>query len=95
MKVGLNKENEVEHVFYKKEMANKTVMHKQSANSIKQKMSSLTQQCFMRIHNCSDNVKVSEKAKILTDFMIELKCSGYNEEDRVKILELKVLLVHI
>ena len=54
---------------------------------MKQKMHILTQQCFSRIHNTSDSAKADEKADLLSDFMEDLKISGYNECDRKNILE--------
>ena len=68
-------------------MANKYVKHKTSAMSLKQKMHILTQQCFSRIHNTCENVSTTRTVQILNEFMIDLKISGYSEQDRKKILE--------
>ena len=59
---------------------------KSSAMDQSQKMKTLSQECFRRLHNTSDNVPESVKISILNEFMIDLKNSGYNENERVKIL---------
>ena len=87
VKVGINEFNKIEYMFYKKPMASKHVTHKESAMSVNQKFSILTQQCFTRIHNTSEFINSDIKIAILDDFMKELKISGYNEDDRLKVLQ--------
>ena len=69
LKAGIDANNKIEFVFYKKPVTTKLVTLKSSAHSIKQKMSTLTQQCFMRLHNTSENVSETTKVTILNYFM--------------------------
>ena len=88
IKAGLNDDNNnIEFIFYKKPIANKYVTHKSSAQSIKQKMNTLTQQCFSRLHNTSEELDDSVKVEELDKYMQELKLSGYTESERLKILK--------
>ena len=87
IKVGMSDTNEITYEFYKKPISNKYVTHKTSAMSKQQKMHILTQQCFSRLHNTSENVSTDIAIKLLDEFMIELKISGYSETDRKNILE--------
>ena len=86
VKVKLNSNGKLEHIFYKKPMANRLTTLKSSAYSMKNKMTILTQECFRRLHNTSEFVSNETKANILNEFMIDLKLSGYNEQDRKNIL---------
>ena len=54
---------------------------------MQQKIATLTQQCFTRLHNTSETVDDSEKVEVLNAFMCELQLSGYNESDRLNILK--------
>ena len=72
--------------FYKKPTANKFVTHRNSALSMKNKVTILSQECFRRMHNTSESVNIVTKAEILSDFMADLKLSGYNEKERYNIL---------
>ena len=47
----------------------------------------LTQQCFSRLHNTSDQTDESTKVELLNSFMQELKSSGYSEAERLNILQ--------
>ena len=74
-------------MFYKKSVANKFVTLRSAALSMQQKMSSLTQQCFTRLHNTSESIDDKVKIDILNDFMYELHISGYSEKERLIILK--------
>ena len=87
LKVGINNENKIEYHFYQKPMCNKTVILKNSAFSMNQKISSLTQECFRRLHNTSAKINEEIKIQILNEFMQSLHCSGYSENDRLNILK--------
>ena len=76
----------IEHMFYKKEIANKLITMKNSAMSMNSKISILTQQCFKRFHNTSESISNELKIEILEDFMLEMYLSGYSENERYKIL---------
>ena len=82
----MNADGKIERVFFRKPIANKTTVMKSSAMDQSKKMKTLSQECFRRLHNTSDNVPESVKINILNEFMIDLKNSGYNENERVKIL---------
>ena len=87
LKAGLDSNGKIEFVFYKKPVATKLVTLKSSAHSVKQKMSTLTQQCFMRLHNTSENASEITKVTVLNEFMQELYSSGYSQYDRLTILK--------
>ena len=86
VKVRTNKCGKVEYIFYKKPAANRFSVLKNSALSIKNKMTILAQECFKRLHNTSELVEDSVKADILNEFMVDLQLSGYNEKEREDIL---------
>ena len=52
-----------------------------------QKFTIVTQQCFNRLHNTSEEVDDKVKVDILNEFMQELKESEYTETDREIILK--------
>ena len=87
VKAGLNSENKIEFQFYQKPMTNPLVTLKSSALPMNQKITILTQQCFTRLHNTSENTDEKIKVEILNDFMKELKASEYTEKDRENILK--------
>ena len=86
VKVRIDETNRIEHIFYKKPVANRLGTLKTAAYSMQNKMNILTQECFRRLHNTSDFVENDIKLSILNDFMKDLKLSGYNERDRENIL---------
>ena len=59
LKVRMNEEGYVEHIFYRKPMASTLVTHKESALSTNSKFTILTQECFRRLHNTTDNVSIT------------------------------------
>ena len=59
---------------------------KSTAMTMKQKFNILTQQCFFRLHNTSEEADIATKVEILNDFMEDLLISGYGEYDRKTIL---------
>ena len=77
----------IEYEFYRKPVTNKCVMLNTSANSMQQKMATLTQMCFMRLHNTSPDASENTKIRVLDDFMQDLHISGYTENDRKCILK--------
>ena len=86
LKAGINSIGEIEFIFYKKPVASKFVTFRSAALSMQQKISSLTQQCFTRLHNTSETIDDKVKIRILNDFMHELRISGYSEKERLTIL---------
>ena len=59
---------------------------KTSAMDKHQKMRTLSQECFRRLHNTSENISEDVKLGILNEFMLDLKTSGYGEKERLNIL---------
>ena len=86
VKVRVDENNRIEHIFYKKPVANRLGTLKTAAYSMQSKMNILTQECFRRLHNTSDFVDSEIKMNILNTFMEDLKLSGYNEKERRDIL---------
>ena len=88
LKVNLNKDNrKIEYSFYKKPMAAKVVIMKNSAMSSNVKYATLTQQCFKRIHNTCESTPFEIKVELLNQFMFELWRSGYDEKERLAIMQ--------
>ena len=81
-----NESKKIEYKFYRKPMVNRLVMHRESALSMKSKITILTQECFRRLHNTSKDISLETKVEILNDFMEDLNMSGYNERERELIL---------
>ena len=86
LKAGMNEKGKIEFIFYRKPMANNLVTLKSAASSMKHKMAILTQQCFMRLHNTSEDIPEQTRVAILNEFMHDLYESGYSESDRCNIL---------
>ena len=78
--------NKIEYSYYKKPVASRMVTMKTSAMSKNVKFATLTQDCFKRFHNTCENTPFDEKVEILNEFMLDLCASGYNEKDRLAIL---------
>ena len=87
VKVGLNKDGKIVYKFYRKPIASKLLTHRNSAMSMNKKMEIVTQECFKRLHNTSDLMDSETKISLLTEFMRDLKSSGYNESERETVLE--------
>ena len=87
VKAKVNSNGKIEHKFYKKPCANRLITMKDSAFSMRNKITILTQECFRRLHNTSEFVSDEEKSDILNEFMKDLKLSGYSESERRNILE--------
>ena len=81
LKVTVNKQGQVIYKFYQKPMCNRLVTMKMPAMSAQQKFNILTQQCFRWLHNTSDRFDLEVKTRLLSDFMLDLKNSGYDEKD--------------
>ena len=88
LKVPLNEsdENKIYYTFYEKPTKSPFVVSKSSAMPIAKKIECLGQEVFRRLHNMKRELDVEEKNKVLNDFMVKLKVSGYNEHDRYQIL---------
>ena len=73
------------HSHYMKPMANRHVIHKESAMSIKKKINILSNDLVRIIKNTSMKCKREERNKSVQYYMKRLQYSGYNKEDRFKI----------
>ena len=87
LKACITDENKIMYIFYRKPITSNFVTLKSAAMTMRQKMDILTQQCFSRLHNTSREAEESVKVNILNEFMRDLQMSGYNEQDRLKVLE--------
>lgn len=88
IKVWLDEEdNQLNYIFYQKEMKNRKVMMKSSAMPYKQKMTVLSQEVFRRLHNTEPELPEKFKNDILDTFMEDLMISGYKEKERFIILK--------
>ena len=87
VKVKLDDEGKLIYKFYQKPCVNRQVVNKNSAIPLRTKFTILTQECFRRLHNSSDELDMCTKCDILSEYMKDLKISGYNEHERKFILE--------
>ena len=86
-KVWLNKRNQLLYSFYEKPMKNRSVISKNSALPMKQKITIQTQEVFRRLHNTKYDLDEEIRDEILSKFMEDIKISGYNERERKTILK--------
>ena len=75
------------HQHYIKPMANKHVIHKDSAMATKTKRTILTQMCLRVMLNNSDDLPEDEKKKSVEFFMKRMQASGYSVEFRYEVLK--------
>ena len=68
-------------------MKSKLVVGKESALPMSNKMRTLTQETFRRLHNTRETVLEEYKETILSNYMQKLRNSGYNESERLHILK--------
>ena len=59
---------------------------KDSAMPTRNKINTLSQEVFRRLHNTSSEVPWDQIVVVLDKFMNELKASGYSKKDRAEIL---------
>ena len=64
-----------------------TLITKESAMPIRNKIQTMSNEVFRRMHNTKHNISWNIKVDILEKFMSELKSSGYSERDRCEILK--------
>ena len=72
--------------FYAKPMKPQRTILASSANPWQQKRTTLTQECIRRLRNTRKQLGCPRKQEILTDYMQNLKNSGYSETFRREIL---------
>ena len=75
------------HKHYIKPMANKYVIHRESAMSLKTKRTILTQMCLRVLLNNSEYLKMEEKKETVEFFMRRMQASGYDERFRYEVLK--------
>ena len=86
-KVWIDEEDKIYHQFFEKPTKSKMVISKESAMPLSKKIDILSNEVFRRLHNTSHDIEWENKVPILEKFMIELKLSGYSENDRAEILK--------
>lgn len=74
------------HEYYMKEVSCKLVIHRNSALSISNKRTILTQMCLRIVLNCSSDLPWIVAAGHLTNFMLRMQISGYDAGFRYEIL---------
>ena len=94
MKVWIDRNFYVVYQHYEKPMANRQILHSQSAQSDKCKRSVHVNEVVRRILNTSAKLEWSDYvAPVLTDYCLRMKQAGYNEMYRKRTLE-QALRVH-
>ena len=73
--------------FFQKSMKTPFVVMKESAMGQSQKISILSNDLLRRLSNCSETVEMSEKVKIIDDYIETLSISGYSEREIKEIIE--------
>ena len=84
---GRDEKTYVMHQHYMKKMANRLVIHRQSAISMRSKRTILTQQCLRVMLNCCEHLDEEVKNKHLTNFMARMQASGYDKRFRLEVLK--------
>ena len=86
MKMKMNNENQVVYKFYRKPQSNSRVMMARSALSDKQKRSTMSSEAMRRLMCCSPNLDDRERDKVMEDFALLMKRSGYKERFRHEVI---------
>ena len=89
LKVNVNKkENQrIDFEFYEKPTKHKQVILSNSALSMDKKRTILTQECLRIIRNTKSELGVEVRNRYLSNFMVKLKRSGYNQKFRIEVLD--------
>ena len=95
VKVIINEVGKIDYKFFKKPCANRLGTLKDSAYSMKNKITILTQECFRRLHNTSESMDDKINGDILSGYMVDLKPSGYNEKERETIFKGGIQTSHV
>ena len=75
------------HEHYIKDVSSKAVLHRDSAISINNKRTILTQQCLQVLLNCSEHLEEERRNEHLSFFMARMQSSGYDHEFRLEVLK--------
>ena len=86
MKMKMNRDNQVVYKFYRKPQSNSRVMMARSALSDKQKRSTMSSEAMRRLMCCSPNLDNRERDKVMEDFALLMKRSGYKERFRYEVI---------
>ena len=87
VQAAINDDNKIVFMFYKKPIQNRLAVMKKSAMPMNKKIQVLTQKCLRRLHNTYDDIPEDKKKETLEQFMKDLRLSGYNELERLNILQ--------
>ena len=79
VKVRVNEIGEIDFKYYQKPSANTRVTLKSSALSMKSKITTLSQECFRRLHNTRESHENSVVVNTLDEFMEDLKMFCWQE----------------
>ena len=80
-------DNKVLYSFYQKPVANKCVIHKDSALGMNMKIASHTQNLIRRMKNTSEDVSMETRMAVINEYNQQLTMSGWGEELRRRIIE--------
>ena len=86
-KVWMGCDGQLNYVCYQKPMRNRRIILKSSAMPYRQKLTVLTQEVFRRLHNTKQDLPEVIKNYILSNFIEDLKMSGFNK--RLDLIHLK------
>ena len=89
VKVNVNEKenNRIDFEFFEKPTKNSRVILATSALSFSKKRTILTQECLRRLRNTKIELGPEIQRRHLSQFMLKLKNSGYNEKFRLEILD--------
>ena len=87
MKTDAGDKLKIIHKHYSKPMANKYVIYRNAAMSIKNKRTILTQMCLKILLNNSIFLATEERKGTIENFMKRMQASGYDERFRLEVLK--------
>ena len=87
LKMYINKDNQISHRFYSKDIASPFTILERSAVSMSTKRNTIFQEIIRRIRNTSPDHPWTTTAWTLTEYMNKLQISGYNHRFRYNVLK--------
>ena len=86
MKMGINNENEVKYMFYRKPQSNRYTMMARSALSSRVKRATMSNDALRRLLCCSQNLEEHKTVEVMEEYARMLRRSGYSEKFRYEII---------
>lgn len=80
-------DNRLRYTFYSKPMATRYLIPFRSAHPAKLKRSTLTQEGVRRLMNVSPEYEEEERTRVMTEFDLKLRYSGYKKKFRFEVIE--------